>query len=98
MPLAIPSAPAPPGLPAPKNLLVVDDQRLDRAITAHAAGRMGFKVQGVSSIAETRELLERGTPFDFVVLDLALGNEDGMEVLPLLACHHPPAIVVLGSS
>src|SRR5690348_10012377 len=97
MPLALPSAPAPQGLLAPGHLLVVDDQRLDRAITAHAAGRMGFKVQGVSSIAETTELLERGTPFDFVVLDLALGNEDGLEVLPLLARHNPTAIVVLAS-
>jgi CheY-like chemotaxis protein len=97
MPLALPTVPTPQGLLAPKHLLVVDDQRLDRAITMHAAGRMGFKVQGVATITETRELLERGTPFDFVVLDLALGNEDGLEALPLLARHSPAAIVVLAS-
>src|SRR4051794_27781931 len=97
MPLALPPAPALQGLLAPKNLLVVDDQRLDRAITAHAAGRMGFKVQGVSSIVETRERRGGGPPFFFVVLALARGNEGGLEVLPLLARHNPAAIVVLAS-
>src|SRR5205085_2741581 len=44
-----------------------------------------------------RDLLEHGAVFDFVVLDLALGNEDGLEVLPLLARRNPAAIVVLAS-
>jgi EAL domain-containing protein (putative c-di-GMP-specific phosphodiesterase class I)/ActR/RegA family two-component response regulator len=97
LPIAPASSPASPGLLAPQHLLVIDDQRLDRAITSHAARCMGFQVQGASSIAETRDLLERGAVFDFAVLDLALGNEDGLEVLPLLARCNPAAIVILAS-
>jgi EAL domain-containing protein (putative c-di-GMP-specific phosphodiesterase class I)/CheY-like chemotaxis protein len=80
-----------------KQLLVVDDQRLDRAIATHAATQVGFKVTGAASIGETRNLLEAGARFDFLVLDLSLGTEDGLEVLPLIARFNPTAIVVLAS-
>ncbi len=79
----------PPGLPAPQRLLVIDDQRLDRAITTHAASRMGFVATAAASIAETQDLLEQGARFDIVVLDLLLGNEDGLEALPLLSRIQP---------
>ena len=45
--------------------------------------------QRSASIGETRDLLESGAAFDFVVLDLALGSEDGLEVLPLIARFNP---------
>jgi EAL domain-containing protein (putative c-di-GMP-specific phosphodiesterase class I) len=80
-----------------KNLLVVDDQRLDRAIATHAAKQVGYDVTGAGSIDETRALLESGARFDFVVLDLSLGAEDGLEVLPLIARFNPSAIIVLAS-
>ena len=80
-----------------QNLLVVDDQRLDRAIATHAAARVGLHVTGVGSIAETRELFEKGDRFDFIILDLALGTEDGLEVLPLIARFNSAAILVLAS-
>jgi EAL domain-containing protein (putative c-di-GMP-specific phosphodiesterase class I)/CheY-like chemotaxis protein len=87
----------PPGLPAPQRLLVIDDQRLDRAITTHAASRMGFVATAAGSIAETRDMLEQGAHFDIVVLDLLLGSEDGLEALPLLSRFNPAAVVVLAS-
>lgn len=84
--------------PSPRNhLLVVDDQRLDRAIATHAATQMGYKVTGTGGIDETRDMLEAGARFDFVVLDLSLGTEDGLEVLPLIARFNPSAILVLAS-
>lgn len=90
--------PATPPPPNPKShLLVVDDQRLDRAIATHAATRAGYKVTGAASIGETRDLLESGARFDFLVLDLSLGTEDGLEVLPLIARFNPSAIIVLAS-
>ena len=61
-----------------QHLLVVDDQRLDRAIASHAASRAGFQVTGAASIGETRALFEKGDRFDFVLIDLSLGTEDGL--------------------
>jgi EAL domain-containing protein (putative c-di-GMP-specific phosphodiesterase class I)/CheY-like chemotaxis protein len=84
-------------MPTRQHLLVVDDQRLDRAIATHAATQVGLRVTGAASIAETRDLLESGERFDFVVLDLSLGNEDGLEVLSLIAGFNPAAVVVLAS-
>jgi EAL domain-containing protein (putative c-di-GMP-specific phosphodiesterase class I)/CheY-like chemotaxis protein len=88
---------SPPGQPAPQRLLVIDDQRLDRAITTHAASRMGFIATAAASIAETRDMLEQGARFDIVLLDLLLGNEDGLEALPLLSRFNPSGVVVLAS-
>jgi EAL domain-containing protein (putative c-di-GMP-specific phosphodiesterase class I)/CheY-like chemotaxis protein len=97
MPHATPLVFPAPGLLAPQHLLVIDDRRLDRAITSYAAGRVGFQTSGAASIAETRELLEQGARFDFVVLDLSLGGEDGLEALPLLSRFNPSTVVVLAS-
>jgi EAL domain-containing protein (putative c-di-GMP-specific phosphodiesterase class I)/CheY-like chemotaxis protein len=80
-----------------QHLLVVDDQRLDRAIASHAATRAGFQVTGAASIGETRALFERGDRFDFIMVDLSLGSEDGLEVLPLIARFNSTAVVVLAS-
>jgi EAL domain-containing protein (putative c-di-GMP-specific phosphodiesterase class I)/CheY-like chemotaxis protein len=82
---------------ATQHLLVVDDQRLDRAIATHAATRAGFQVTGAATIGETRALFDRGDRFDFVVLDLSLGAEDGLEVLPLVARFNSSAVIVLAS-
>jgi CheY-like chemotaxis protein len=79
------------------SLLVVDDQRLDRAIASHAATEAGVRATAVGSINETRDLLESGSRFDFVVLDLSLGTEDGLEVLPLIARFNPNAVVIFAS-
>jgi EAL domain-containing protein (putative c-di-GMP-specific phosphodiesterase class I) len=84
-------------MPTRKTLLVVDDQRLDRAIATHAATRAGFRASGAASIGETRTLFENGDRFDFIVLDLSLGNEDGLEVLPLIARFNSTAVIVLAS-
>jgi EAL domain-containing protein (putative c-di-GMP-specific phosphodiesterase class I) len=85
-------------MPTRNHLLVVDDQRLDRAIATHAATRAGFLATGAGSIGETRTLFENGDRFEFILLDLSLGSEDGLEVLPLIARFNSTAVVVLASS
>lgn len=84
-------------MPGRQHLLIVDDQRLDRAIATHAATQAGFRVTGAADIGETRDLFENGAHFDFVMLDLSLGSEDGLEVLPLIARFNNTAVVVLAS-
>src|SRR5271167_2288111 len=78
-------------------LLIVDNQRLDRAIASHAAKWAGFQVTGAASIGEVRDMLESGDRFDFVMLDLSLGDEDGLGLLPLIARFNNDAAVVLTS-
>lgn len=85
------------GLGVTQSLLVIDDQRLDRAIVTHAGMRAGLQAQGVGTIEEARGLLEQGARFDFIVLDLALGEEDGLEALPLIAAHNAGAVVIFAS-
>jgi EAL domain-containing protein (putative c-di-GMP-specific phosphodiesterase class I) len=84
-------------MPHRQHLLVVDDQRLDRAIASHAAKQVDFRVSCAATIAEARVILELGDRVDFVVLDLSLGAEDGLEVLPLIARFSPDVIIVLVS-
>ena len=78
-------------------LLVIDDERVDRAIVCHAAARFGFAATGVASVREARALLEQGARFRFVVIDLSLDGEDGLEMLHALERFDRRAIVVLAS-
>src|ERR1700761_6133952 len=84
-------------MPKQLQLLVIDDQRLDRAIAAHAAARAGFCATTVSGITDARRLLEGGGRFEFVILDLLLGGEDGLEALRLLARFDKTASVLFVS-
>jgi len=95
-------APGRPALPLQwgtmnSTLLVIDDQRLDRVIATHAGARAGLRATGIGSIAEATRLFEEGAQFDFIVLDLSLDQEDGLEALPLIAKFNKNAIVLFVS-
>jgi EAL domain-containing protein (putative c-di-GMP-specific phosphodiesterase class I) len=70
---------------------------LDRVIATHAGVRAGLQATGVGSISEARCLFEQGSQFDFIVLDLSLDEEDGLEALPLIARFNKKAIVLFVS-
>jgi EAL domain-containing protein (putative c-di-GMP-specific phosphodiesterase class I) len=84
------TAPFPP-------LLVIDDERVDRAIAVHAASRAGFQAEGVSGVDEARALLAGGAVFAAVLLDLSLGRDDGLRALHMLAEFNSRALVVFAS-
>lgn len=63
-------------------VLLVDDEKVARALYGDLLRESGHDVVAVSSIAEARQALE-GEPFDAVVTDLLLPQGDGMEVLQL---------------
>jgi len=77
------------------SLLLVDDdmpflQRLARAMQSR-----GFTVTTAASVEEATGLVERQA-YDFAVIDLKLGDGNGMEVIEVIRRHrHPTRMIVL---
>ena len=69
-------------MPLRQHLLIVDDQRVDRAIGTHAATQIGYKVSCAASIDETRALLETGDRFDFIMVDWRLALKTAWKFCP----------------
>ena len=61
-------------------ILVVDDERSVRMMLETALRAQGYRVQSAASGREARELLQ-GEEFDLLLLDLQLGDSDGIEIL-----------------
>ena len=64
----------------PAKILVVDDERSVRVMLEAALRAQGYRVSCAATGAEARQLLEE-EEFDLVLLDLQLGDTDGIEVL-----------------
>ena len=79
------------------NLLVIDDDPLQRMLIGGAAEKAGYAVTHASSCAEGIALLgERG--FDCITLDLLLDDGDGADVMRAMAeaRYAGPLIVISG--
>jgi two-component system, chemotaxis family, chemotaxis protein CheY len=68
----------------PLQLLIVDDDAVQRALIALAAGHVGHAVTLAPSCAEAIKQIETSR-FDCVTLDLMLEDGDGAEVLQAMA-------------
>lgn len=64
----------------PARILVVDDERTVRMMLETALRAQGYRVQCAASGNEARELLT-SEEFDLLLLDLQLGDTDGIEIL-----------------
>ena len=89
------TSPAAPPLGRP--LLIVDDDRAQRLLLAQVAQRCGFVVDMAGSVAEAVDLIDQ-RDHAIVILDLSLGQGDGVEVLRHLASagRHPSVLVISG--
>jgi two-component system, NtrC family, response regulator AlgB len=76
------------------NVLVVDDEKNIRATLVACLESAGCRAVEASSIASARGAIERGV-FDLVFLDLRLGDEDGLDFLPVLLARRPSTEVVV---
>jgi len=78
---------------SPRLLIVEDDkpflQRLDRAMSAR-----GFEVQSAESVAEGLEKVESFAPA-YAVVDMRLGDGNGLDVIALLQTKRPEARAVV---
>jgi two-component system KDP operon response regulator KdpE len=61
-------------------ILVVDDERSVRMMLETALRAQGYRVQSAASGREARDLLQ-SEEFDLLLLDLQLGDSDGIEIL-----------------
>ncbi len=66
-----------------KRLLVVDDERVQRMLITHAVTPMGYTVHGVANLVDATAHLAR-YDYDAVVLDLSLGETEGISLLRAL--------------
>jgi CheY-like chemotaxis protein len=68
---------------AKPRLLVVDDEAVQCLVIARTAERLGFVAESAGTLAEASERVA-GAAYDVVVLDLALRDHDGIELLRCL--------------
>ena len=77
-----------------KTVLVVDDDRSLRLLCRVNLELEGHRVLEAATLGEARALFEREAP-DVILLDVHVGNEDGLELLDELEALDVPARVVL---
>ncbi|MBI5388685.1 MAG: response regulator [Verrucomicrobia bacterium] len=77
-----------------QHILVVDDDGQIRELLTRFFEAYGYGVATASSAAETLQRVGETKP-DLVVLDIGLGEEDGLKVLALVKSTHPETKVVM---
>ncbi|KPV52914.1 transcriptional regulator [Kouleothrix aurantiaca] len=75
-------------------VLVVDDEQAVRMMLEAALRAQGYKIQSAASGSAAREILANDE-FDLVLLDLQLGDSDGIEILRELKRDKPATEVIL---
>jgi DNA-binding response OmpR family regulator len=78
----------------PATILVVDDERAVRMMLEAALRAQGYRVQSAGSGTNARDLLT-AEEFDLVLLDLQLGDTDGIEILREIKQDWPATEVIL---
>ncbi len=84
-----------PGSAAPR-LLVVDDEAVQRLIVTRTAATLGIAGDGAATLAEAVERVQ-AVDYDVVVLDLALHDHDGIELLRSLREAGSEAVLIFVS-
>ena len=69
------------------HVLVVDDERICRAVTSQVLRKCGYRVTTCASGAEAIELLRRGTEFNLLLTDVMMPDIDGPKLLQHVRHH-----------
>jgi two-component system, response regulator RegA len=85
-------SPAPYTPPLPR-LLLVDDDETFVLVAARALRRRGFEVDVAHDSAAA--LTQSGAETDYAVIDLMLGNESGLDLLPQLKARNPSMFILM---
>lgn len=81
------------------NLLVIDDDAVQRTIISRMGAQAGYKTETAATFDAASDLLH-AQRFDCVTLDLGLGDRSGALLLPLIARigYEVPVVVISGAS
>ncbi len=77
-------------------VLVVDDEPPIRAVLGRLLARRGHEFRDAGTLAEATARLRNWSPH-VVILDVGLGPEDGLELLPVAGALAVPAAVIVCS-
>jgi DNA-binding response OmpR family regulator len=77
-----------------RNILVVDDEPQTRELVCFYLSKQGYHAVQATSFQDTVQVLDTQM-IDLVVLDIALGGEDGLGLLPRIKVEHPGTKVVM---
>jgi len=75
-------------------ILVIDDETHIRKTTAVTLDTLGHECEQAQNSAEALSLLKKGS-FDAAFLDLRLGSEDGLELIPKLLALEPKLNIIV---
>lgn len=78
----------------PATILVVDDERSVRMMLEAALRAQGYKIESASSGSMARQMIA-DQEFDLVMLDLQLGDTDGIDILREVKRQWPATEVIL---
>jgi len=77
-----------------QHILVVDDEAQIRDLLCIYLMKQGFKVSTAANTRETLAILGQ-TPVDLAVLDIGLGDEDGLKLLAQIKARYPAVRAVM---
>ncbi|MBI2814309.1 MAG: response regulator [Opitutae bacterium] len=84
-------------MPAPKHILIVDDEAVILDLLAEVLTLAGHRVSQAATVAAARKVLADGRP-DLVITDLQLEQSDGLALLAEVKAAHPdlPTLLLTG--
>ncbi|NII11421.1 response regulator transcription factor [Oleiagrimonas sp. C23AA] len=80
--------------PTPPRLLIVDDDAVFARVLARAMDSRGFEVETANDAHQARDVAQRFRP-GYCVLDLKLGEENGLRLIPELKAAVPSMRILL---
>jgi EAL domain-containing protein (putative c-di-GMP-specific phosphodiesterase class I)/ActR/RegA family two-component response regulator len=76
-------------------ILIIDDDSIQRSVIRSIAMRNGYFATCAESVEQAADQI-RSHPFDFITVDLSLGDRDGIELLRMIGLLNPvPRVIVI---
>ena len=78
-----------------KKLLIVEDDRIFRKSLVTEFVERGYEVFASENVLSAKEALENGCIFDFALLDMRVGNDLGISIIPQLIQNNEKTRIVI---